>query len=89
MRSGRLIVRVGGGFLLIEDFLRHFAEEQAKGGPGFSSPLLKANRVSLEGFGRRLSVGSNQSPRVSSPASPRASKSRPSLAMSPKARVLT
>ena len=85
VRSGRLIVRVGGGFLLIEDYLRHFAEEQARGGPGFLSPLLKPNRISLEGFGRRLSCGSNQSPRVSPPVSPVASKSRASLMVSPRA----
>ena len=41
VRNGKLIVRVGGGWVPIEDFLRHFADELARDSPESRTPAFK------------------------------------------------
>ena len=60
MRNGKLIVRVGGGWVPIEDFLRHFADELARDSPESRTPAFKNLMVknSRDSKGRRMTIDS-------------------------------
>ena len=71
VRNGKLIVRVGGGWVPIEDFLRHFADELARDSPevrqsSFKNLVIKNTkdnknrRMTLDGFKQKFLAGIDQ-----------------------------